>query len=481
MPTLLTSWSSALLVGVLLACTSDPVGNNAGGGTVDGGAVHPDGGPAPLDAGQGADAAVPPYDTVECPDWDGTDAIWDPVPGDLEVPRDLGRVLSCVRARSYTRSQVSATQYFRYLGWSAENGVHALTIQYVSQGPAGVPRRVTASVVVPSDVVGPFPLVTVGHGTTGMGPACGVTHDPDYVNYLALPLAGRGFAVVATDYAGMGVDDGVSPYLVGEGEAFNVLDAARAARRLHTALFDGPSDLSGDLLVLGHSQGGHAALFAHQHFHAAEGLRVLGTVAIAPGVGTQQGMGPFIATGTRPTDFSTVATTMSLYAAHHYFGGVALADWLTPGAAAQVPGLLHDDCLDALLTSLPRAFPTHADLFTASFRTAASGCLFDGSPCPAFEPWASWINAAVPGDFSSTVPVMVIQGLQDTTVPPATTACIVDRLRARATPVQACAYPRSDHVMVALDAMGDAVAWMRARLDGGVLPPCAAELTATCP
>ena len=67
-----------------------------------------------------------------------------------------------------------------------------------------------------------------------------------------LSAAGRrlcrwGFVVVATDYQGLGAADGVHPFLVGETAAYNVLDAARAARALPDLDLGPGHDSSGDI------------------------------------------------------------------------------------------------------------------------------------------------------------------------------------------------------------------------------------------
>ena len=63
-----------------------------------------------------------------------------------------------------------------------------------------------------------------------------------------------GYAVVRTDYEGLGTP-GVHQYLVGKSEGRSVLDAVRAARALEPRCRK-------RFVIAGHSQGGHAALFA---------------------------------------------------------------------------------------------------------------------------------------------------------------------------------------------------------------------------
>jgi pimeloyl-ACP methyl ester carboxylesterase len=86
-----------------------------------------------------------------------------------------------------------------------------------------------------------------------------------------------GWAVAMTDYEGLGTGGGRHPYLLGESEAHGVLDIVRAARHLF-----GPS-VSDRFAIVGHSQGGQAALFsAHHAGQWTPELRLCGVAALAP-------------------------------------------------------------------------------------------------------------------------------------------------------------------------------------------------------
>ena len=81
---------------------------------------------------------------------------------------------------------------------------------------------------------------------------------------------------MATDYEGLGTP-GIHPYLVGASEGRGVLDVARAAQALRAA------HASDRVVVDGHSQGGHAALFAGEiAAKYAPDLHLLGISAGAP-------------------------------------------------------------------------------------------------------------------------------------------------------------------------------------------------------
>ena len=67
-----------------------------------------------------------------------------------------------------------------------------------------------------------------------------------------------GYAVVRTDYEGLGVPNVTHPYLIGVSEGRSVLDMVRAARKLDTTI-------GKNVVLAGHSQGGHAVLWANSH------------------------------------------------------------------------------------------------------------------------------------------------------------------------------------------------------------------------
>jgi pimeloyl-ACP methyl ester carboxylesterase len=391
---------------------------------------------------------------------------------------DRGTLLRCVHALTFTAAEVAASPLFPAAVGPAANGYDLFVIQYVSEGRPGVARAVTALAYLPSGGATGVPIAAVDHTTSGIGPLCGPSHASIITDPLAVPLVGRGYAVVATDYAGMGVDNGMTSYLVGTAEAAATLDGVRALRALHDPRFDA-AQLGTDFFVVGHSQGGHAALFTHQLFEPSAGVRFLGSVALAPGLGRAQEWATFFDDPARPVGGMETFALMSLYARMLYGGAPDPGAWLSPAAQAALPQMLHDQCLLELLASLPGRFPTLGDLYQGSFLTQAASCSFDVG-CPSFEPWASAFAADQPGVITSEVPSLVAQGLADPIVPPATVACVVDRMKAHGTPVQACAYAGADHVSIVSSAIPDAIRWMTARRAGTTPDVCPAPLAVAC-
>ena len=160
-------------------------------------------------------------------------------------------------------------------------------ILYHSRNKDGEDIAVSGYALVPlSDQPpeGGYPVVAYAHGTTGMADICAPSDGvEDSLGEFRLnetlvtkTLVGMGYAVVATDYEGLGTP-GLHPYLVGESEANSVLDSVRALRDW------GGDWFSDTFVVLGVSQGGHAALHAGQYWQDyAPELDLAGVVAVAP-------------------------------------------------------------------------------------------------------------------------------------------------------------------------------------------------------
>lgn len=142
------------------------------------------------------------------------------------------------------------------------DGASALRVLYATTYSDGTPAVSSAVVVFPSTPAAtPRPVMAWQHGTTGVAQSCAPSLRPDALSEAAIPGIGRaldrGWVVVATDYPGQGTG-GRYPYLIGEGEARATWDAVRAAQSIDAA------GASKTVLLWGHSQGGHATLWAGQ-------------------------------------------------------------------------------------------------------------------------------------------------------------------------------------------------------------------------
>nr|WP_305094108.1 lipase family protein [Prescottella sp. R16] len=173
------------------------------------------------------------------------------------------------------RGQVTASEPF-----TGTDGLVGQKILYRStSGIDGRGTEVSGTVFAPAGTPPPggWPVVTVGHPTTGLLDECAPSRHPNLLGEAGpvRDLLGRGFVVAVTDYEGLGTD-GPHPYLEPITAAYNVIDAVRAARFLIP-------DVSPRWAAIGVSQGGQAAWAAAER--AAEygdGLEFVGSAALSP-------------------------------------------------------------------------------------------------------------------------------------------------------------------------------------------------------
>jgi alpha-beta hydrolase superfamily lysophospholipase len=163
----------------------------------------------------------------------------------------------------------------------APAGGQVYRILYTTTDAFGRDAVASGLVVVPLDPPpGSRPVISWNHGTTGVARGCAPSLMDGSATKWAIPdveqALENGWVVVASDYSGQGTA-GDFPYLIGPGEARSSIDAVRAADQI-----DGLS-LSTQVVVWGHSQGGHAALWTEQVAESyAPELEIRGTAALAP-------------------------------------------------------------------------------------------------------------------------------------------------------------------------------------------------------
>ncbi|GAB2550503.1 lipase family protein [Leucobacter ruminantium] len=277
-------------------------------------------------------------------------------------------------------------------------GAEAWKILYTTTHPDGSPAVSSGTVIAPKQRgKTPLPLLTISHGTTGVVPKCApslsATPFADGAGAaLAEMVTEHGWAGVISDYIGLGTE-GPHPYLIGEAEARNVLDASRAVQQL------GHIRTTTDTVVWGHSQGGQGALWTGQiaEDYAPE-LTVKGIAAFAPASDL------FGLAEIEKTEVG--GKTVSAYIASTWdriYPDLELEQHLTPGSAGPVEQIA-DHCFDGrdALAALLRGSQVPNQIFPDS--------VLDG-------PFGDRLKAQEPkGPFPA--PVMVAQGLADPLVKP---------------------------------------------------------------
>lgn len=122
-----------------------------------------------------------------------------------------------------------------------------------------------------------WPVISLAHGTTGIGNNCGPSRQPDLQGYAPLiqSMLTEKYAVALSDYEGLG-ESGSHPYLEPRTAAFNTIDAVRAMR-------DISATVSTRWIAVGASQGGQAAWAANElNSYYGNDLQLQGSVALAP-------------------------------------------------------------------------------------------------------------------------------------------------------------------------------------------------------
>ncbi|WP_168197198.1 alpha/beta fold hydrolase [Agromyces laixinhei] len=324
---------------------------------------------------------------------------------------------------------------------SAPDGVDAWRVLYHSTDLDGADILVSGVVAAPDDAApdGGRTVVSWGHPTTGTRERCApsVGFDPfDLIEGMG-ELIDRGYIVAATDYSGMGAA-GPDSFLVGLTEGRNVLDAVRAAGGLDI----GASDR---VALWGHSQGGHAALFAAQQAadYAPE-LDVQAVAVAAPAVNLGKLLDADIGdiSGVSIASYAFDAYS-SVYASTP---GIDLDTILTPAAVDAVPRMA-ELCL----------FGQNDELHELG--QPLIGGFLSADPAST-EPWASVLAENTPGGARLEMPLYVAQGATDTLVRPELTAAFVEQQRTLGTEVTSEVLPDTGHGLVALRALSTMLPWL---------------------
>jgi pimeloyl-ACP methyl ester carboxylesterase len=327
----------------------------------------------------------------------------------------------------------------RYQRLGAVPGGTAYRILYLSTSVKGKPIAVSGMAALPTDGGDGRPVLSWAHGTTGLADACAPSKLPLDGQTAALldPFLRHGWVVAATDYEGLGTP-GLHPYIAGISEGRGTLDAVRAVKQL-------PDARAGkDTIIWGHSQGGHAALFANQLAASwTPELKLDGIVAGAP-----------------PSELLLIAA--------------ALKGGNYQGYLAMVAGGLHaaypEADLSQVVTAKGRA-ELHVldegctDQVFAVYNHLSYDEFAAGDPA-AVEPWKSILAENDPGHVKTDSPILLIHGLADQQIPPVASELLFKRLCGLGQVVERRTYPGMGHAEVIAPSFAGMLTWMSDRVAG---------------
>jgi alpha-beta hydrolase superfamily lysophospholipase len=343
-------------------------------------------------------------------------------------------------------------EIIRTIELAAPTGGRAWAVLYHSTSIDGRDVAVSGIVAAPSGAVpaGGRRVIAFAHGTTGLADVCAPSRQPLTGSTWSLlwpVVINQGFTVAATDYEGLGTP-GAHPYIVGASEAHGVLDSIRAARQLPEA---GAGVRS---LILGSSQGGHAALWTGQLAASyAPEIELVGVIAGSPAGELRT----IFVSQLRP-DAAPIARLEGLlvFSAWHEVYGAPL-DFLTPAALDLSERLRASACPE---TSMANGL----EIFSNDPRS-----LLDGAP------WGALAEENTPGGTGTAAPILILQGTADPQVSARSTIQVARRLCAIGDNVDLRMLDGVGHgsAVFTTDQVLLTLAWVEARFTG-------AEATSTC-
>lgn len=334
-------------------------------------------------------------------------------------------------------------------------------VMYLSTNINGEAIAVTGLILIPNGTApsGGWPIITWAHGTTGIADACAPSLKPAEFVTVANGLLDAGYLVVATDYEGLGTP-GRHPYIVGESEARGTLDIVRVAQNFPNA------NASKRYAIWGHSQGGHAAMFAgHIAKTYAPEIELVADVAGAP-----------------PSQLLLVNAALQTSPYKHYIAMVAAA--MNAAYGDQKADLTQ------VLTPEGLEFLNNMDTMCSSdLGKAAAGLDFtklqkaDPSTIPA---WNQLLKDNDPGTFTAPIPVplLIIHGGNDEQIPVVSSAALFDQLCKIGQVEQRWVFAGQSHAGVIAPSFSSMVSWIGDRFTGKPMPDPIAPVGAvvqSCP
>jgi len=461
------------------------------------------------DAAKPIDAApdAPPQTLGPTPDLalPCTDAAADvyTLPASLPAMTDQlrGDVFRCAKTESLSTYKIDTqiTAYNANMGGTTYNaptmvpavtGFWSYRIAYRSErntvSNARAEGDMAAYLLVPEHPLPNAPLVVFGHGSVGVAPACAPTkldlsaasQDQDFPPML-YRLAGAGFTVIAPDYNGFSYNQPPG-YFNAEDEAHSILDATRAAAKI---LPSPPAKV----VIVGHSEGGHAALSA-QSYAKTYGMTgdLVGVAALAPLWSSMD----LFAAGATPAGQLTTANNVNsiLYAMEYAYSAGELRDgtghgvdvFQTAKQAAAKDAMLGGSCYDS--AKLQALGATPADIFDANYvNIVGTGCALGGTCTdPLAVKWKAIWGQDRPAIDPTGAPVLVMFGGIDDFVNPNRALCAKAKITADlgagpTTTVKYCDDPAAAHRDLVRDKSADYVVKWAASLTGAGADPGACD------
>lgn len=293
--------------------------------------------------------------------------------------------------------------------------------------------------------------VAFAHGTIGVYRGCAPSNGPALFDYDSWQLLlERGYAVIATDFAGLGNNETLHKYCSFPAQANDIYYSMVAARSAFGNV------LSRKWMSVGHSEGGGAVWkLAESDLLSTETHQYLGTVALAPATHIiDMAIDGLLDSGGEDSDsggFASYAPSLAIGIQRFQPSynltllGPKMRQRLAIADRAQVcatalAGLTIDLKLEEIIS--------------------LEGAVGD---LPLLQEWQ---NKTAPSDGRALAPILVVQGLNDTSILPQTTKDAVDRACRVGNTIHLSLYPGIEHSPSVSASAPEWLNWMDARFSG---------------
>ncbi|MFV5548888.1 alpha/beta fold hydrolase [Acinetobacter oleivorans] len=321
-------------------------------------------------------------------------------------------------------------------------------LTYKMLGQSGQEVQATSLVFTPNTPppTGGWPIVVWAHGTTGVADVCAPSKAAltDSTKDLISKLLAAGYVVVAPDYEGLGTS-GIHPFLNVKSEAFSITDAVVATRNY---LSQRNLLTSKKWLTVGHSQGGHAALSAAQYASRAQ-LDYKGTVAVAPA----SNLGFILVAGEQAVANATIDKKIPMYAQLDTYTALVTAGIRntqpsfnysqvftsqTESTAQQAETICAGPLAQALAVNMQTYAATHGGTLDGFTRTQPNFMAV-----PLVKTFLD--KDSQPLQAKVSTPIIIYQGLADTTVPKVATDILISNATVVGTKINSYVTGNWDH------------------------------------
>ncbi|QRQ12940.1 alpha/beta hydrolase [Acinetobacter pittii] len=321
-------------------------------------------------------------------------------------------------------------------------------LTYKMLGQSGQEVQATSLVFTPNTPppVGGWPIVVWAHGTTGVADACAPSKAAltESTKDLISKLLAAGYVVVAPDYEGLGTP-GIHPFLNVKSEAFSITDAVVATRNY---LSQRNLLTSKKWLTVGHSQGGHAALGAAQYASRAQ-LDYKGTVALAPA----SNLGFILVAGEQSVANATLDKKISMYAQLDTYTAL-----VTAGIRNTQPVFNYSQIFTSQVSSiaaqaeticsgpLGQAFGAGMTKYATDHNGTLDGYTRTQPNFMAVQLVKTFLDKdSQPLQVKVTTPIIIYQGVADTTVPKVATDILISNATVVGTKINSYVTGNWDH------------------------------------